>query len=116
MQIIINPGSGPVNDATEKNATENMKHFVTDHDENGLMFVRVPEHDYGQGRYAFLMYKHDSSRYHEIQMPGFPLESVRYVDSESQNISNFPRLYVDGSSYVWKYAILNENGDWTEPE
>jgi hypothetical protein len=33
------------------------------------------------------------------------LEKVRYLDSENQDIFNFPRLYVDGSSWVWKYAL-----------
>lgn len=116
MRVFANPGSGPVENATEKHAIENMKHFITDHDEKELKFVRVPELDYQYGRFAFLLYKLDATRYHEVQMPGIPLDQVRYVDSENQNIWHFPRLYVDGSSWVWMYAILDHEHDWNEPE
>ena len=114
--MIINPGSEPVDNSTEKNAIQNMRHFITDHDENRLEFIRQPTLDYGEGRFAFLLYKRDATRYHEIQMPGLPLEKVRYVDSEDQNIWDFPRLYVDGSSWVWKFALLNGDEFWNEPE
>jgi hypothetical protein len=40
-----------------------------------------------------------------IEMPGLPLDEVRYVDDDEQNIWDFPRLYVDGGSVVWCYAV-----------
>jgi hypothetical protein len=100
---IINPGSGPVNNATEENAAENIKHYILDNGVEGVEFVRIPNKDYGNGRFAFLLWKNTIC--HEIQMPGLPLERVRFVDSEGQNIWDFPRLYVDGSSWVWKFAL-----------
>lgn len=105
MQIIINPGTGEVKGTTAEHAINNIKHFVFDCDINGVKFKRISNEDYGEGRYAFLLWK--DTRCHEIQMPGKPLVEVRYMGDE-QNILNFPRLYVDDSSYVWKYALLSE--------
>jgi len=102
MSIFINPGSGAVDGATEENAVENIKHFIVDNAIDGVNWIRVPKIDYGDGRYAFLLWK-DNNCY-EIQMPGLPLERVRYMSSE-QNIWNFPRLYVDGGSWVWSFAL-----------
>ena len=114
MRIFINPGSGPVDNSTEQHAIENMRHFITDHQLSGLNFVRLPQSDYGEGRYAFLLYK--GTRCHEIQMPGVPLNMVRFMDDKNQNIWDFPRLYVDGGSWVWQYAILDHKDDWNEPQ
>ena len=115
MQMIINPGSGPVDNATEENAIENMKHYVTDTGQTDLEFVRFPKLDYGEGRFAFILFKKDSTRYHEIQMPGLQLSRVRFVGSDDQDIWDFPRLYVDGSSWVWMYSILDDDRDWENP-
>lgn len=101
--MIINPGSGPVDNSSESHAEENIKHFITDNGVDGVNFIRIPDEDYGEGRYAFLLWKDNVC--HEIQMPGIPLEKVRYMKDEGQNIWDFPRLYVDGSSWVWYFAI-----------
>ena len=86
--VAINPGSGPVNNATEENAIENIKHFIVDNNVADVNYVRIPEKDYGEGRYAFLLWK---DKYcHEIQMPGIPLEQVRFLGNEGQNIWHFP--------------------------
>ncbi|MBY8341983.1 hypothetical protein LXH13_06300 [Streptomyces spinosirectus] len=105
--IIINPGSGPVSEATEENATGNTAVFVLDLGAKGLPVsdaVRHPEADYGDGRYAFTLAMADG-RSIEIQMPGLPVERVRYLGEDGQNIWDFPRLYVDDSSWVWNYAL-----------
>jgi hypothetical protein len=114
IPVVINPGSGPVADATEEHAAENMRHFVTDCKVDGLRFVRVPDVDYGDGRFAFLLWKQE--RCHEIQMPGLPLDQVRFTGAGHQSIWDFPRLYVDGSSWVWKFAVLDAESEWTQPE
>ncbi len=110
--VIINPGTGPVDGSNEAHAVENMAHFVTDCHVKDVSCVRAPEKDYGDGRFAFLLYK--ETRCHEIQMPGIPLEKVRYMHEPGQNIWHFPRLYADGSSFVWCYALLSEE-DFREP-
>lgn len=98
--IIINPGSGPVADATYENAAENMATFASEVGADPE--IKVGE-DNGDGRWTFTISK--SGATHEVRMPGLPLEEVRYVGSEGQNIWDFPRLYVDGSSWVWEFAV-----------
>lgn len=110
--IIINPGSGHVKDATEANAVENMKHFVTDCGVEGLNVLRNPKDD-EDGRYSFLVWK--GTRCHEVEMPGLPLDKVRFTDEPDQNVWHFPRLYVNGSSWLWMFALLVEN-DFKEPQ
>jgi len=98
--IIINPGSGPVENASEFEAAESIRHFAIDCGEN-IKVLRVSDED-DRGRFGFLLW--DKNRCALIQMPGLPLERVRYM-GEPQNIYDFPRLYVDGSSWTWVFAI-----------
>jgi hypothetical protein len=91
---------GPVPDATEDNAAKNMSAFWTDMQARGLepgAFTRRSNDDYGDGRYAFDFYLGEDL--HQVQMPGLPLERVRYLGGD-QDIRDFPRLYVDDSSWV----------------
>jgi hypothetical protein len=111
MSVIINPGSGPVDDTTEANAIDNIRHYIADCEIEALNWVRIPEHDYGQGRYAFLIWK--DNQCWEIQMPGLPLDKVRYV-GQPQNIWDYPRLYINGSSWVWCYALLKKEDETNE--
>lgn len=104
--IVINPGSGPVKNATETNAVDNMKHFVADCRVEGLNVLRNPKDD-EDGRYSFLVWK--GTRCHKVEMPGLPLSRVRYMSEDGQNIWDFPRLYVNDSSWIWQYALLGEN-------
>lgn len=109
MSIVINPGSGPVEGATEENATLNIEQFVADLKGGGIRTIvtwtREPRDDDGDGRYNFNLIA-DNRDVIEIEMPGLPIERVRWVDPETQDIWDFPRLYVDGSSWVWKYALV----------
>src|SRR5688500_3878399 len=109
VKVIINPGTGPVANTTEENAVINIKQFVSDCESasgvTGLKWKRDPSSD-DNGRYGFWIWKRlgwRNNAEHQIEMPGLPLEQVRYVDSKTQNIWHFPRLYVDGSSWVWMY-------------
>lgn len=104
MRVVINPGSGAVENTTEQNAADNMAHFVTDLKIKGkIKTIRYPNDDYGEGRYCFLLVL--ANRVTFIQMPGLPLSQVRYMGEEGQNIWHFPRLYVDDSSWIWEFAI-----------
>ena len=120
MKLVINPGTEPIKETNEKNAFENMKHFLVDCSvtrEENLLFVRVKECDGNyakEGRFAFLVYRDGYTRCHLVHMPGLPLDKVRYMDKK-QNIWDFPRLYVDHSSWVWSFALLKEE-DFEEPE
>lgn len=112
--MIINPGTGPVENATEKNAIDNIKHYITDCGLKDVEYFRLPDQD-DEGRFTFLLYDQDNTRCHTVDMPGLPLEKVRYMQNEDQNIWDFPRLYVDGSSWVWCFGML-ESKDFERPE
>lgn len=56
-----------------------------------------------EGRFTFTLTFGDLA--FEVEMPGIPVERVRYTGAEDQNILAYPRLYVDGSSWVWTYAV-----------
>lgn len=116
MSIIINPGTGPVADATEANAAVNITVFGDDLRAAGLDVHgcnRLRDDDYGDGRYAFEVAMADG-RTIEIQMPGLPVERVRFMGEDGQNIWHFPRLYVDGSSMVWEFALSACEPDETD--
>lgn len=119
MQIVINPGSGPVANATAEQAAVNIKQFVADLAVRGLNVVdigRTPEADYdlqdNDGRFAFDLTFDDGS-VAAVQMPGIPVERVRWLGPD-QDIWQFPRLYVDGNSWVWFFA-LNACHDADDP-
>jgi hypothetical protein len=111
--IAINTGSGPVNGATVENADRNIAVFVRDLADDasgsGCRVVikhtaRQSEDDDGSGRWPYKLYV-DDERVLEVDMPGLPLERVRYLKEPGQNIWDFPRLYVDGSSWIWLFAL-----------
>lgn len=106
MVFIVNPGSGPINEPTTvEDALANMDVFVADVIAAGHQ-VRFDPDCQGEddGRFVFEVTAENGTGY-EIEMPGLPLERVRYMDDPDQNIVNFPRLYVNGSSWVWALAI-----------
>jgi hypothetical protein len=112
MSIFINPGTGPIVGATEENAAFNAGVFSADLMARGLQIQlaqRAVNLD-DEGRFGWRLY-FGAGRSVEIEMPGLPLAQVRYIDPAEQNIWDFPRLYVDGSSWVWCYAL-----DACEPE
>lgn len=96
--LINNPGSGPVSGANREDAHNNMQKFLEDTESDRFEFLQTED----DGRFTYRLWKGDWAA--EIQMPGLPLEQVRYVGALDQNIWNFPRIYVDGSSWVWEYA------------
>ena len=107
MSVVINPGSGPVRGATEELASKAIEKFIQDLGVDGVTAEREPEHDYDKeyrdGRFCFLLKKSGDSV--EVQVPGLEVDRVRYMEKESQNIWHYPRLYVNGSSWVWSFAL-----------
>jgi len=103
---MINPGSGPVDNATPENADANITQFIL---ELGIANTEhkpaIMERHYGDGRYAYCVFNTEQHTEVIVCMPGAPLERVRYLGHEDQNIFEFPRLYVDGDSWLWKYAV-----------
>lgn len=105
MSMIVNPGSGPVSGGTRQNAVANVHAFIQDVTTAGrarrghLLSVTGPE----GGRWTCLV-DFDGTTV-EIGMPGLPLKEVRYVDPAEQDLWDFPRLYVNGSSWFWMFAL-----------
>lgn len=107
MSIVINPGTGPVDGATEEQARANMDAFCADLREAGIIATTITllqdDHD-GDGRFAYRLGTGDA-RQLDVLMPGIALDEVRYMGADGQDIWDFPRLYVDGSSWVWLFAL-----------
>lgn len=113
MNVIINPGTGPIgggrgsdDPALLKHAVKNIRAFIKEvseafSDGPRVTSLRKPSLDV-EGRYGFVLAR--GKRKVEVDMPGRPLAEVRYV-SEGQNARDFPRLYVDGSSWLWLFAL-----------
>lgn len=107
--IIINPGTGPVEGASEREAIANAGYLCVDlADFEGdpkvpqADFFRMPERD-EDGRYGF---RFESGEYSAVvDIPGLPIEQVRYIKAPDQNIWHYPRLYINDSSFVWFYVI-----------
>lgn len=101
--VVINPGTGPIENSVPWHAERNIRQFNLD-----LRLLQTVNYEWWytpkeNGRYPFTLWT--TSGKCEIDMPGIPLEDVRWIDAEGQNIWHYPRLYVDGSSFVWKYAV-----------
>lgn len=110
MDIVINPGSGPVDGANAAQAARAMQQFVHDLGERGITvgsYIRNEGADYDaedhDGRFAFDLAFTDG-RTAQVQMPGLPVEKVRWLGPD-QDIWQFPRLYVDDNSWVWFFAL-----------
>lgn len=104
--VFINPGSGPVSGTTRRNADANMRALLRDAGLTGRVTWgrRGPIEG---GRYDYRVALRGSKKSTIVSMPGLPLDRVRYMNAPDQNAWNFPRLYVDGSSWLWEFAITN---------
>lgn len=102
--MIINPGTGPVPGATEADATVAIRAFVEDLARRGWMVDDVrPAGEPVEGRYPFRI-RFADRRVVNVDMPGLPVEQVRYL-GEDQDPWQYPRLYVDGDSWLWSFAV-----------
>jgi hypothetical protein len=83
-------------------AKQNIDRLIAD---AGLKSVSIMCHyrGYSDGYYNYKL--HRWLRVCNVAMPGLPLERVRFLGLQDQDIWRFPRLYVDGGSWVWKYAV-----------
>jgi hypothetical protein len=117
-RVCINPGTGPVGGGDEKQAAANMPQLLTDSGIEGLRFERAADLDRDDGRFGFMVLDKVGDVEAEVQMPGLPLAKVRYRSQPGESIWDFPRIYVNGSSWVWPYAVsilhaaFSEEDDW----
>lgn len=103
--VDINPGTGPVAAATLDYAQAAMEQFVADLRSAGHTVTDWPlasPHDDG-GRWQFRLTVDAGT--HDVDMPGLPLEQLRYLADPGQDAFRFVRLYVDGNSWLWTHAL-----------
>jgi hypothetical protein len=119
MSITINPGTGPVEGGTLEQAKANMDAFSADLRDAGLYATGLTrrEHTDADGRFGYTLTMGDARKL-EILMPGLPLDQVRYVGADGQDIWDFPRLYVDGDSWIWMFAVVacQPSPDYVAPD
>ena len=108
MNIIINPGTGKTEDHGFEQALSNIKVFIEECSIDVELTSSI-KHPSDDGRYSFLLQHKGTGKEFVIKIPALPLAEIYYTDSEKQNINIYPRLYVNGNSYVWKYALLIES-------
>lgn len=104
-RVVLNPGTWDIEDSCVEGARINMNQLVIDCNFH-LTDVTIHEIQGGHrgGRFRFSVSRIGYNGV-IIDMPGCKLDSVRYMGFDYQDIWDFPRLYIDGSSYVWKYVI-----------
>jgi hypothetical protein len=112
MTIDVNPGSGPVAGAAPEHARAAIPVFLDDVGLPNVLWLAVaPDHpavrwrafvSQDDGRYGFLLRR--GAHHCGVAMPGVPLEQVRFVGAP-QDPWLYPRLYVDGSSWLWCFAV-----------
>jgi hypothetical protein len=126
---MFNPGTGNLTGHCYEDAEANIKVWL---EECGYEVVSGPEYDeehtmlcwrdYGPhgltiGRYTFravLRDKRGDEHAVEVDMPGWPLRMVRMEDGDDP--WKFPRLYTDGSSWLWPYSFPCYEDDESSPE
>lgn len=101
-KLFVNPGTGDVEDATLKDAKDSIEQFVSELKIDDITIKHRSKRD-ERGRYCFVL-KHNGQKC-EIMMPGIPIEQVKFSDPKTQNAWHYPRLYVDGGSWLWLYAV-----------
>ncbi|MNH75602.1 hypothetical protein D3C73_278460 [compost metagenome] len=108
--LSVNPGSENTNDYGFEQAYNNILVYINDCEIE--LYIQsancIPEDN---GRYLFTLKSPLSYKLtYEIEMPSLPLNEIRYMQEEGQNIWNYPRLYVNGSSWVWTYGLITREG------
>ncbi len=93
---------GSVDGTKESYADKNIAHFVKDVNLSGLIYKRYKKGDSSDGRFSYEL-KFSKKRKIVVDMPGLPLEKVRWFQGKS--LVGIPRLYVDGGSWLWEFAI-----------
>jgi hypothetical protein len=104
MNIIINPGTETDETATLENALYIAKELAKLYKEEvpTLKLKRNEKNDYG-GWYGFILT--DGNKSVEVDIPGDNPETVMKGEPFKSR-----RLYVDGSSWLWGYALGSIDG------
>ncbi len=104
MCVLSNLGNGPVaGDICLDHAIANIATFIKELDMKDppvAVTMRSSKHD-GTGRYQFDLHRGICTV--DVDMPGVPLDEVQCTEGSMP--PGCPRLYVDGSSWWWCYAL-----------
>lgn len=119
MKVIINPGTEPIDGASPEHAEANIKQFIHELMHDGgfedLTYTRRRDMDKKGGWFAYnVSYVFDGWFRPSVMVhvPGFDPETTQKGEPWVS-----PRLYVDGSSWLWGLALgmaddkLRENTD-----
>ncbi len=104
MNIIINPGTEPQINTKEENAVKVAEYLIEDLKPIEFTFERYPNGDTDRGWYSFI-FKSPGVRNIEVDIPGIDPEIVREAKPWKS-----PRLYVEGSSWLYSIALNIING------
>ena len=101
--LLINPGTGPVDGATQEQAQANMQEFLAalGLGEGVSAEMKGPSiggDDQPDGRWSFIVSLSEHSC--EVEIPG-----VTGLSEAAKAARIHPRLYVDGDSWYWDFAI-----------
>lgn len=98
MKIVINPGTEPIVKTTEDNAIKLAEYIAKDLKLDITNWQRNPKADDNQGRYGFI-FKGAGGKV-DVDIPGIDPDITR----KSMPFES-PRLYVNGSSWLYGYAL-----------
>lgn len=98
MNIIINPGTEKQDKHSEKNASKVATYITKDLGLNKINWEREKKNDSEDGWYGFKFKGAGGSI--DVTIPGINPDIVRMGEPWKS-----PRLYVDGSSWLYGYAL-----------
>jgi hypothetical protein len=93
----------PIEGSKEKCADLNIAQLVQDVDLERITYHRDISKDKRDGRFTYQL-SHEEKEI-QVEMPGLPLERVRYLRKEKKESCDFPQLRVDESSWTWDFAV-----------
>jgi hypothetical protein len=119
MIDVIDNGTGPLTGATLGQARDNTHTFIAEVIAgltNGFAVTTTRiEHstvDLGRqeadGRYTFtahLAFVNGKETVLRVSMPGLPLDRLTFGADAADRPRNFPRMYLDGMSWLWPHAV-----------
>lgn len=95
-------------EGTFDNAYKNILQFIED-SEIPLVMKTAEGLPHEDGRFFFTLGSPLSPElFWEVEMPGLPLEEVRYTASFGRGMFDFPRIWVGGASWLWHHAIIRK--------
>ena len=101
--VSINVGIGPIDNASVGYSRQNISQLILD---AGFELDQIGVEKLGdddKGRFYYKLTHGEKICY--IDMPGIDIALVRYLGDKDQDIRDFPRLYVNGSSWLWLFAV-----------